>query len=341
MPYSVPDWFAGTARPWLGEEASVFGTGPFVVVSTAEAERVAALRAELSASILVCVDEAGDAPEVSDTFDVCLTTKSTPPKPWVQVQSISDAAETLRAAVKDNPNAAVTLVQVLRAQSDQSFEQALHIESFAYSTLLGGTEFRRWREANPRPAEKSQAKEVEPVFVERDENTMRIELARPENDNALTAEMRDALVEALRTAQLDETIKTVEIRGRGRAFCSGGALGEFGTANDLASAHQLRTVRSVALELYRLGKRSRVFIQGAAIGGGIEFAAAVHEIIAQPSTFFQLPEVSMGLIPGAGGTVTIARRIGRQRTAYMALSGVSVRSRTALDWGIIDRIGDD
>jgi hypothetical protein len=339
MPYSVPDRAAGTALPWLKEEASVFGKGPLIVAGIKDADRFA--RAELSASILVGMDESGTAPDVGDIFDLYLTTMPMPPRPWVHVTDIAETVEALQNAVTANPVAAVTLLQVLRAQRGAPFEPALHIESLAYSTLLGGAEFRRWRAANPVTDGKRQEPNPEPaVVMERYGDKISIELARPENDNATTAEMRDALVEALRVARLDETITTVEIRGRGRVFCSGGALGEFGTAQDLAMAHQLRTVRSVALELHRLGSRSRIFIQGAAVGGGMEFAAAGHELIARSSAFFQLPEIAMGLIPGAGGTVTVARRIGWQRLAYIALTGARLRARTALAWGLIDRIDD-
>ena len=339
MPYSVPDWAADTALPWLKEEASIFGKGPLVIADVTEASRIAALRTELGASIVIGVDESGAAADIGDIFDIGLTTAPEPPRPWVHVQSIPQTVASLHAAVAANPNAAVALIQVLRAQRGVEFEQALQIESFAYSTLLGGAEFRRWRAAHPASNTTVQSQEP-PVVMERRGNTLGLELARPENENATTAEMRDALVEALRVARFDETLEAVEIRGRGRVFCSGGALGEFGTAQDLAMAHQLRTTRSVALELHRLGARAHVFIQGAAVGGGIEFAAAAQHVIAQPSAFFQLPEISMGLIPGAGGTVTVARRIGWQRMAYMALSGTRLRARTALAWGLVDRIGD-
>jgi enoyl-CoA hydratase/carnithine racemase len=59
---------------------------------------------------------------------------------------------------------------------------------------------------------------------------------------------------------------------------------------------------------------------------------------ASADAFFQLPEVSMGLVPGAGGTVSVPRRIGRQRAAWMALTGARVDAPTALTWGLIDAI---
>ncbi|TAK99785.1 MAG: enoyl-CoA hydratase/isomerase family protein [Rhodospirillaceae bacterium] len=338
MPQSIPSWLTSIALPWVNEETSVFGRGPLIVVDVGEAAQLATHRAELGAAILVGVDEKGALPETADIFDILLTTAPAPPRPWVEVRSIAAALESLDAAVKSNPHAAVTLVQVLRAQKSVSFETALLIESFAYSTLLGGSEFRRWRAAKPRGAHTHEPDP--PVLVERDADTMRIILSRPGSENGMTAELRDHLIEALRAARLDDAIKMVEIRGQGRVFCSGGAFDEFGTNEDLALAHQIRTVRSVALALHRLDARSRVIIQGAAVGSGIEFAAAAREVIAHPAAFFMLPEVSMGLIPGAGGTVTIARRIGWQRTCYMALIGTRLRTRTALAWGLIDRLKD-
>ncbi len=61
-------------------------------------------------------------------------------------------------------------------------------------------------------------------------------------------------------------------------------------------------------------------------------------MIAHPKTYFQMPELELGLIPGAGGTVSMTRRIGRQRMAWMVLSGKRVKAKTALEWGLVDEI---
>ncbi len=79
-------------------------------------------------------------------------------------------------------------------------------------------------------------------------------------------------------------------------------------------------------------------VQGAAIGAGAEIAAFGSHITAAPRAWFQLPELKYGLIPGAGGTASITARIGRQRTAYMALSMARIPARTALTWGLVDAI---
>jgi enoyl-CoA hydratase/carnithine racemase len=64
-------------------------------------------------------------------------------------------------------------------------------------------------------------------------------------------------------------------------------------------------------------------------------------VLARPGAFFRLPEVSMGLIPGAGGTASIPRRVGRQRACYMAVSGVDIDVGAALRWGLVDAVDGD
>ena len=85
-----------------------------------------------------------------------------------------------------------------------------------------------------------------------------------------------------------------------------------------------------------LGPRITARLHGACVGAGIEVPAAAGRVVAAPGTVFRLPEVSMGLIPGAGGTATIPRRIGRQRAAYMAISGADIDLAATLAWGLVD-----
>ena len=75
------------------------------------------------------------------------------------------------------------------------------------------------------------------------------------------------------------------------------------------------------------------------LGSGLEMAAYCGRVQASPDTVFGLPELSLGLIPGAGGTVSITRRIGRWRTAYLVLSGSRIDPATALRWGLVDAVG--
>jgi enoyl-CoA hydratase/carnithine racemase len=150
--------------------------------------------------------------------------------------------------------------------------------------------------------------------------------------------MRDAFVEALQLALADSSIAEVVLRGEGDSFCSGGDLDEFGSLSNPAEAHAIRTTRSPALLITRLAGRIRAELHGACLGAGIELPAFTDRVVATEDAFFQLPEVQFGLVPGAGGTVSLPRRIGRQKTAWLGLSGSRIDARTALAWGLVDEV---
>jgi enoyl-CoA hydratase/carnithine racemase len=152
------------------------------------------------------------------------------------------------------------------------------------------------------------------------------------------ARLRDELIEALEFALADPEGAPVVLAGEGPAFCAGGDISEFGTAADPAVAHAIRLARSPTRLAAWLGSRVSARVHGACIGAGVEIPAAAHRVIARPDAFFRLPEVAMGLLPGAGGVASIPRRIGRHRTCFMAISGVELDASTALAWGLIDGV---
>ena len=242
----------------------------------------------------------------------------------------------LSRAVAANPQAAVTLAQLLRMGDTLSPLDALVAESLAYATLQSGAEFARWLAR--RGARVRRPESEPPLLVTREGNLLRVKLNRPRVHNLYNAAMRDALVEALVVAAADPHLH-VEITGSGRSFSAGGDGAEFGSVSDPATAHLIRSTANAAPYLVALADRLSVRVHGACVGAGAEIAAFAGRVLASADAFFQLPEVSMGLIPGAGGTVSIASRIGRQRTAWMALTGERVDAPTALAWGLVDAIG--
>lgn len=249
----------------------------------------------------------------------------------------ASGARMLRDAAAATPQAAVALAQVLRAGESLDVAAALSLESFAYSTLLGGSEFRRWlagREPRPAPA----AENNDAVVAERDGDLLRITLNRPARRNAYSRELRDALVDALLLPVLDPMVQHIVITGAGPSFSSGGDLDEFGTAPDTATAHFIRTSAGAAGLLHRIADRTEVRVDGACVGAGVELPAFAANVVSKPGATFRLPEVGMGLIPGAGGTVSIPRRIGRWRALYLALSGVPLDALTAVDWGLVNQV---
>ncbi|GAA4478785.1 enoyl-CoA hydratase/isomerase family protein [Rhodococcus olei] len=243
----------------------------------------------------------------------------------------------LASSVADQEHAAMVLGHVLRASRTLPVPEAVDVESLGYSTLLGTPGFRRWlAERGPRPL--PPVSPQQPVLVRRDGGRLHVTLNRPERRNAYGAEVRDGLVEALRLALADDTVTSVLLDGAGPVFSAGGDLDEFGTTPDLGTAHLIRTRAGAARLVAALADRIEVHVHGSCVGAGIEVPAFASRIVAAPGTAFRLPEVSMGLIPGAGGCVSVPRRIGRWRAFWLCATGIALDTETALSWGLIDEI---
>jgi enoyl-CoA hydratase/carnithine racemase len=238
--------------------------------------------------------------------------------------------------VRRHPVAAAAAAVLLRHSTLRDVEHGLAAESAVYSVLQAGPEFAAWRLAR---APAAIAPDAEPVLIARDGDRLTITLNRPHRHNAVDRALRDELTEAFTLAALDLSIERVVLRGNGPSFCSGGDLDEFGTFPDPATAHASRLTRSPGRLAHGLRDRLTVFLHGACMGAGIEVPAFAGRVLADPDTVIALPELGAGLVPGAGGTVSLPRRIGRHRTALLALSGGRIGARTALEWGLVDEVG--
>ena len=241
------------------------------------------------------------------------------------------------STVATNPLAAVALVQLLRGAEARSVANGLLAESAVYSALQAGPEFARWRSSRPTRPRLAEP-DREPVLLERSGERLSVVLNRPRVHNALDAAVRDGLVDAFRLVEADPTITAVELRGEGPSFCAGGDLDEFGLRADPASAHILRLDRSAGWAIDRVSERVTAHLHGACMGSGIELPAFARTVLVHPDVRIGLPELSLGLIPGAGGTVSLPRRIGRHRTAWLALTGHQADADVALAWGLADGI---
>jgi len=235
------------------------------------------------------------------------------------------------------PFSAMILVQHLRASENLHIQDALTAESFAYAAVQKGPEFLDWHRHN-RGKDSKSIPTSEPLLVAANGPQLQLTLNDPDNHNMMGVTMRDALCEALDLALTDESFETIKLTAKGRSFSQGGDLSEFGQAPDPATAHWIRSLRLPAWRLARLRQKLHVHVHGAAIGAGAEIACFAAHITASENAWFQLPELQYGLIPGAGGTASISRRIGRKKTAYMALSMKRITAQMAHNWGLIDEI---
>lgn len=249
--------------------------------------------------------------------------------------SLDEAMTAVEKNVLANPIAAGTAVDVLSINSCLEPTQGLLVESLAYSTLQGGSEFRAW--LSSRPTKPMGPPDAEPVNLNRTDDLLGIVLNRPAKHNALDRAMRDDLLAALAIVSSSPDLR-LELSGNGPSFCSGGDLEEFGLFSDPASAHVVRMTLSIGARLMHLSDRSTAYVHGFTAGSGLELAAFCGRVVAARDTRCFMPELHLGLIPGAGGTVSISRRIGRWRTAALLLSAAQISAGTALEWGLVDAI---
>ena len=172
------------------------------------------------------------------------------------------------------------------------------------------------------------------------DHVMLITLNRPDSANALNTQMANDLIEVFEGLALDpNNTRAVVVTGSGaRAFCAGGDLKERNSMSDhLWTKQHLvyeRMVRAV------LGCSIPVIgaINGAAYGGGCELACALDFVYASEKAKFAQTETRLGIIPGAGGTQTLARAVGERRAKESILSGQPFSASKAKEWGLVNDV---
>ncbi len=155
--------------------------------------------------------------------------------------------------------------------------------------------------------------------------------------NGLGHSLRERIVQALDAADSDEGIAGVVLTGAGRLFCAGADVREFGTP----ASTRAPDLRQVLARLFASRKPVIAAIHGAALGGGLELAMACNYRVADPSARLGLPEVNLGLIPGAWGTQMLPRLAGMEFAAARVTRGDPVSAREAADVGLVDALGED
>jgi enoyl-CoA hydratase len=183
--------------------------------------------------------------------------------------------------------------------------------------------------------------EFETVTVERrDNHILLVTLNRPDAANALNTQMGLDLVELFEHFSVNlENLRAIVLTGAGtKAFCAGGDLkqrngmtDEAWQAQHLVFERMLRAVVACPLPVIAA-------VNGAAYGGGCEIAAAADFIYASDNARFALTEVTLGIMPGAGGTQNLPRAIGERRAKEMILSGLPFSAAEAEAWGLVNKV---
>ena len=153
--------------------------------------------------------------------------------------------------------------------------------------------------------------------------------------NPLSAGVRAGFVENITKAENDPDVIGLVLTGAGRSFIAGADISEFGTKPDGPGLDE------AFKKLEFCSKPVVAAINGSALGGGLETALCCNYRIAGPAAFVGLPEVNLGLLPGAGGTQRLPRLVGPAEALKIMLTGMHVSAKKALSMGIIDEVSDD
>ena len=155
--------------------------------------------------------------------------------------------------------------------------------------------------------------------------------------NALSQAMREQLLEACERAAADASVKAIILHGEGAVFSAGADIGEFGQAASSAEPG----LSNLLVRLTEIDKPMIAAIGGLALGGGLELALACGYRVAAAGVRLGLPEIKLGLLPGAGGTQRLPRLIGAVAALEMVASGQPVNAPRALALGLVDRVAPD
>jgi 3-hydroxyacyl-CoA dehydrogenase len=183
------------------------------------------------------------------------------------------------------------------------------------------------------PEPRSPETEMSPITTRRHDDVLIVTSNNPPV-NALGHAVREGLVRAIEEADADESVKAVVIIGEGNTFFAGADISEFGTPK----AFEAPMLPQVVDRIEACAKPVVAAIHGTAFGGGLEVALASHYRVAVPSAKLGVPEVKLGLLPGAGGTQRLPRVAGVRRALEMAATGNPIGAREAYEAGLVDKL---
>ncbi|UTR08448.1 enoyl-CoA hydratase-related protein [Alkalihalobacillus sp. LMS6] len=164
----------------------------------------------------------------------------------------------------------------------------------------------------------------------------RIELNRPDQLNALNRQMVNEIVTALEGHDRNDEVNVILITGKGKAFSAGADIDEMKDLSpvDLERLNQFADWDRIGM----IKKPILSAVQGVALGGGFELVLSCDLVLATEKTMFAFPEVTIGVMPGAGGTQRLTKLVGKTKALEWLLTGDRISAKEALQYGIINKI---
>ena len=177
------------------------------------------------------------------------------------------------------------------------------------------------------------------IRVEWDGELAVVVIDRQEKLNALNADVVAELGQVFEGLRDDDKVRGVLLTGAGeKAFVAGADIGELAKMDSISGVRVSRDGQDVFLQIERFPKPVLAVVGGFALGGGCELALACHMRVASDNAKFGLPEVSLGIIPGYGGTIRLARLIGLGRAIELTLTGEMVGAQRAAEIGLVSAV---
>ena len=179
----------------------------------------------------------------------------------------------------------------------------------------------------------------ETIRYEAEEGTATVTLNRPERLNAISRQLIQDFEQVVDLIEADTSVRVVIVTGEGRAFCAGADIKERADhLGDVAVQGSATPISSLYRRLERMDAIFIAAVTGVAAGGGCELAMACDFRIAAEEATFALPEVRLGILPGAGGTQRLPRLIGAARAKEMMLLARFITATEALAWGLVNKV---
>jgi enoyl-CoA hydratase/carnithine racemase len=179
------------------------------------------------------------------------------------------------------------------------------------------------------------------IVVEKEDSVACITLNRPEVMNAIDQLMIDELLRACQELSESQETRVVILTGAGKAFQAGADIAELAQMSPLDILRWNAGIVKIGAILESMPQPVIAAINGAAMGGGLEIALACTLRVASSQAKLALPEVKLGIIPGAGGTQRLPRLIGKSRAAKIILTAETLSAEQALAIGLVDEIAVD
>lgn len=178
------------------------------------------------------------------------------------------------------------------------------------------------------------------LLIENDGNGLAsLTINRPDKLNALNSEVLSELESAINDLEDDDSVSVVVITGAGeKAFVAGADIKELNTLDKAEGEKLALRGQSIFSKIENCSKPVIAIVNGYALGGGAELAMACHIRIATENAVFGLPEVSLGLIPGYGGTQRLPQLIGKSKAMELILTGGQLKADEAKSFGLVNDV---